>query len=71
MSRNTGNTLFKSIWAEMGSKIFITGHPVLSSDYPNFNLENKDRELADNYVMAKKNMSFYKLSEKLCQWYSV
>ena len=32
----------------------------LPSDDPNFSPEKKDEELADNFVMAKKNTSFYK-----------
>ena len=36
----------------------------LPSDDPNFSPEKKDGDLADNYVMAKKNTSFYKWGEK-------
>ena len=32
----------------------------LPSDNPNYSPEKKSGELADNYVMAKKNTSFYK-----------
>ena len=32
----------------------------LLSDDPNFSPEKKAGELADNYVIAKKNTSFYK-----------
>ena len=57
----------KTIEIELNSQFtdFLrTCRNTLPSDDPNFSPEKKDGELADNFVMAKKNTSFYKWGEK-------